>query len=224
VKQREMLGGFVVLKSNRRAFDTMRRWIARGAPADQLLCLVGPSATGKTHLAHLAADWLAGTGMRAEHLSVEQFLQSCRSARRLGRTAARQHWHWWATVPQMLVLEHLEYLAKDQGAFDELAMLLRVRRRAGRPTLLTVTAQRPSQVLRLLHQLTSSPLRATLVALQQPRPDELGVLAEELAVREEGQGLTDQPAPERDDWWRQCSSAAAIVGEIHRRALTARCS
>src|SRR5262245_34585027 len=124
---------FVVLESNREAFAAVAD-LVDNLETGRPLVLVGPSGTGKTHLANAFCRVIDGDSV---HASAQALLDQYRNAIR--RDQVVEFRRPMVRIPG-LVIEHLEDLAGLEFSWDELNRWLEARSSARRPTFLTVTA------------------------------------------------------------------------------------
>ncbi len=163
---------FVRLPSNAAALDGALRWAVRTKDAGAPLVLVGPSGTGKTHLARAAITarcavvGVGSTMMESAADIAYQFTSALREDRIWAFMAAMK------SADRCTVVEHLEDLArKTQTRRNLFEMLEPASRGAG--LLLTLTTARSSRApAAILRDVATMFPRASIARLRRPSPSE----------------------------------------------------
>ena len=171
---------FVPLPFNKAALDAALRWSLRTKDAGAPLLLVGPSGTGKTHLARAALSArcavydLRSTMMESAADIVNRFASAVREC---------QIWSFMAAMTdaqRCTVVEHLEDLArKTQTRKNLFEMLEPASQGAG--LLLTLTTARSSRApAAILSEVATTFPHAFIVRLRRPTRSERRRLSLEL--------------------------------------------
>lgn len=192
---------FLALPSSQVALEAATRWASGRAP--RVLCLAGPAATGKTHLARAAAAEVVAQGgwSCARWLSADRVAQLTVEEARDGMARYQR----WALDADLLFVEHIEDL---EGREQTLSVVEELLGRSPARALLTATCDVAAQLPDVLAALGR--LGARVAFTRRPGLWERGHLAAALGRRA---GLTDLPPT----WWRHCRNAAELAGEVHLR-------
>jgi chromosomal replication initiation ATPase DnaA len=196
---------FAVFPSNQEAFDAVKCW-SQGRP--RTLLLVGPSGTGKTHLARAAVPLIARGGGAPRVTGAESHINAYIEALRNGVA------HWRRECREddsALVLEHLEDVARTIYCAEEVLALIADRHRSRKQTLVTATVTTNDDALERWLRDAAERCGAHLASMGEPRQEELADVAATLAV---GQGGDVS-------WVRGCANVAEVVAASRRRALVA---
>ena len=171
---------FVPLPFNRAALDAALRWALRTRDAGAPLLLVGPSGTGKTHLARAALSArCAGYGLGSTMIEsaadiANQFASALREERIWSFLAAMKDPH------RCTVVEHLEDLARKAQTRKAVFEMFKPAA-TGAGLLLTLTTPRSSRPpAAILRDVATIFPRASIVRLRRPTPSERRLLAREL--------------------------------------------